>query len=125
MSAGLVLVVDDFTDGRELIAELLEFHGFTTLQARDGAEAVRLAIEHRPELIIMDLSMPVVDGIEATRLILQDPRTRTTRVIAVTGHATDAILGRALEAGCLRALAKPCDPDRLLGAVREALVAAA
>jgi two-component system cell cycle response regulator DivK len=125
MPGPVVLVVDDFRDGRELVAELLEFHGYRTLQARDGAEAVRLAVEHRPDMIIMDLCLPVIDGFEATRLIRHDPRTARTPIIAITGHATDAVLARALEAGCLRAFVKPCDPERLVRAVREAMVAAA
>lgn len=125
MAAPLVLVVDDFLDGRELVAELLEHHGYRTLQARDGAEAVQMTIEHRPDLVLMDLCLPIIDGFEATRMIHQDPRTCRTPVIAITGHATQAVLDRALDAGCVRAFVKPCEPTRLVAAVREGLLVAA
>ena len=82
----LVLVVEDFQDAREMYALYLGYEGFGVIQAKDGFEALKLAGEQLPDLILMDLALPGMDGWEATRRIKDDPRTRHIPVVALTGH---------------------------------------
>lgn len=120
-AAPLVLVVDDFSDGRELAAELLEFSGYATAQARDGEEALELIRRLAPDLVVLDIGLPRMDGFAVAGHLRSDPRTWQIPIVAITGHATSDVLERALEVGCDRALVKPCEPDLLVGAVRELL----
>jgi CheY-like chemotaxis protein len=83
----LVLIVDDFEDNREMYAEYLSYSGYRVEQASDGEQAVELAQRIRPDVVVMDLSLPVMDGWEATRRLKSDPRTRNIPVIALTGHS--------------------------------------
>jgi CheY-like chemotaxis protein len=117
----LVLVVDDFEDNREMYVEYLQFHGFRVVEAVNGQEAVERTRRLLPLVVVMDLSLPVMDGWEATRRIKADPRTKRIRVIALTGHAEPAHAKKALEAGCDDFVAKPCLPDNLLSKIREHL----
>lgn len=117
----LVLLVEDFKDNREMYAEYLEFAGFRVAQAEDGRAAVRMARELEPDCVVMDLALPGIDGIEATRLLRTDRRTRDTPVIALTGHALAKVSMRAREVGCDAFLAKPCLPDALAREVRRVL----
>ncbi len=110
----LVLVVDDFTDNREMYSEYLAFSGFRVIQATNGREAVETARAERPDIIIMDLSLPVMDGWEATRLLKADEGTRDIPVVALTGHALAANSKEARAAGCDSFLTKPCMPDKLV-----------
>ena len=113
-----VLIVDDFDDNRQMYAEFLTLAGFRTHQAVDGAEALQKAQDLQPDVVVMDLSLPVLDGWEATRRLKADPRTRHIAVLALTGHAFEGELeGGAREAGCDAFLAKPCLPEDLLDAV--------
>jgi two-component system, cell cycle response regulator DivK len=121
----LILVVDDFEDNRAMYVEYLEFQGFTVVEAVNGEEAVARTIKHLPQVIVMDLSLPVMDGWEATRRIKADPRTKHIRVIALTGHAEPAHAKKALEAGCDDFVAKPCLPENLLAKIREHLAVVA
>src|SRR5205807_9357571 len=82
-----VLVVDDYPDAREMYTEYLEFSGFEVVQASNGAEALERAIDTIPDIILMDLSLPVMDGWEATRRLKADRRTWDIPVVALTGHA--------------------------------------
>jgi len=115
----LILVVDDFEDNRAMYAEYLSYCGYAVEQACDGEEAVRLARELLPDVVVMDLSLPVLDGWEATRRLKADARTRCIPVIALTGHALAGHSRGAREAGCDAFLAKPCLPDKLVEKVRE------
>lgn len=108
-----VLVVDDFPDGREMVAEYLTFRGFSVLQAATGAEAITLARKHRPRLILMDLGMPGLDGWEATRQLKADSRTRSCVIVALTAHALTSQRASALSAGCDEVIAKPFDLSEL------------
>ena len=117
----LILVVDDFQDNREMYCEYLTFSGFRVIEAGNGQEAVEQAFAHRPDLIIMDLSLPVMDGWEATRLLKQDDRTRGIPVVALTGHALTGHSVGAKDAGCDSFLAKPCLPDQLVAEIRRML----
>ena len=116
-----VLIVDDFDDNRQMYAEFLSSCGFRVIEAADGAEAISKARDAVPDLVIMDLSLPVVDGWEATRRLKGDPRTRHIPVVALSGHALDCNSDNAREAGCDWFLAKPCLPDTLLATVESML----
>ena len=104
-----VLVVDDFPDGREMVAEYLAFRGFTVIQASTGAEAIELARKHRPRLILMDLGMPGLDGWQTTRQLKADARTKGCVIIALTAHALASQHATAISAGCDDVIAKPFD----------------
>lgn len=117
----LVLVVDDFEDNRAMYAEYLSYSGYEVQQACDGEEAVRMTQELLPDVVVMDLSLPVLDGWEATRRLKADVRTRSIPVIALTGHALAGHSRGAREAGCDAFLAKPCLPDKLVEKVQELL----
>ena len=116
-----VLVVDDFDDAREMYAEYLEFAGFQVETARNGAEAVEKAQEASPDIILMDLSLPVMDGWEATRLIKGDNRTRDIPVMALSGHVLAGSENHAKEAGADEFVAKPCLPQDLENKIRTML----
>jgi CheY-like chemotaxis protein len=117
----LVLVVDDFEDNRAMYVEYLQFQGFRVVEAVNGAEAVERTQKLLPLVVVMDLSLPVMDGWEATRRIKADPRTKHIRVIALTGHAEPAHAKKALDAGCDDFVPKPCLPENLLTKIRDHL----
>ena len=118
-----VLVVDDYPDGREVCAEYLSFSGFRVLQAADGQEALDLAFAELPHLILMDLSLPGMDGWEATRRLKADPRTAGTPVIALTAHALASHAASARAAGADAVVTKPFLPNELVAEVRRQLEA--
>jgi CheY-like chemotaxis protein len=120
-----ILIVDDFDDNRQMYAEFLSYFGFTVLEASNGVEAVDKAIDALPDIIVMDLSLPVLDGWEATRRLKADARTQHIPVLALTGHALEGHSKGALAAGCDAFLVKPCLPDRLLETVNSILAARA
>jgi two-component system cell cycle response regulator DivK len=120
----LVLVVDDFEDNRAMYAVYLTYSGYDVVEAGDGAEAVDVASKRLPDMIVMDLSLPVMDGWEATRRLKADPRTRHIPIIALTGHALEGHSRDAREAGCNAFLAKPCLPESLVEKVEELMKAA-
>ncbi len=109
-----ILVVDDFQDNRAMYAEFLRYSGFDVVEAANGLEAIQQAASILPDVIVMDLSLPVLDGWEATRRLKRDATTRHIPVIALTGHALQGHLQDARDAGCDRVLAKPCLPEVLL-----------
>ena len=110
---GAILIVDDTMDTRELYALYFRSTGFTVLTAHDGSSGVSLARDKRPDDIVMDLSMPGLDGIAATRQLKSDDRTRRTPVIILTGYPMRAIQNGALAAGADAFLTKPCLPEEL------------
>src|SRR5688572_29850231 len=93
----VVLVVDDFPDNREMYGEYLEHVGFRVLECGDGQTAVDIARQEMPAAILMDLSLPVIDGWEATRILKNDPATASIIIIVLTGHAEPASEKRALD----------------------------
>jgi len=115
----LVLVVDDFEDNRAMYAEYLSYSGFDVEQASNGEEALELAHRLDPDVVVMDLSLPVMDGWEATRRLKADASTRHIPVIALTGHALAGHSRGARDAGCDAFLAKPCLPADLVAKVEE------
>lgn len=117
----LVLVVDDYLEAREICAEYLGFHGFRVATAEDGEEALAKAFELIPDVILMDLSLPRLDGWAATRRLKDDPRTRTIPIVALTGHAQSTERDRALAAGCDDVITKPVVPRDLLAQVERHL----
>ena len=119
----LVLVVDDYLDAREMCAEFLRFSGFRVEEAVDGIEAIEKASELLPAVILMDLSLPRLDGWEATRRLKKDERTKSIPVIALTGHALAGHAEVATEAGCDSFLTKPCLPDVMVAEVKRVLAA--
>lgn len=119
----LVLVVDDFADNREMYSEYLTFSGYEVVEARNGKEAIEAAQARLPDIIIMDLSLPVMDGWEATRRLKADDRTRRIPVVALTGHALAGHSRGAQEAGCDSFLSKPCLPDQLVAEIKRMLAA--
>jgi len=116
-----VLLVDDYADARGMYAEFLEFSGFDVVQAVNGIEALERAVETPPDIILMDLSLPVLDGWEATRRLKADPRTADIPVVALTGHALTGISERARKAGCDAFVTKPCLPEDLVTEIRKVL----
>lgn len=110
----LILLVDDFDDAREMYRDYLAFAGFRVQTACDGREAVEKARALSPDLILMDLSLPVVDGWEATRILKSDPATRHLLVVALSAHAMNADGDRARAAGCDGFIPKPCLPSDLV-----------
>lgn len=117
----LVLVVDDFADNREMYSEYLSYSGYDVIEAKNGKEAIEAAQAKAPDIIIMDLSLPVMDGWEATRRLKADTRTHDIPVVALTGHALAGHSQGAREAGCDSFLAKPCLPDQLVAEIKRML----
>ncbi len=117
----LILVVDDYQDAREMYAEYLQFSGFRVAEAKNGNEAVEKAFALKPDLILMDLSLPGMDGWEATRRLKADDATKRIPVVALTGHALAGASEGAKKAGCDSFVTKPCLPDDLVVEVRRML----
>jgi len=122
--ATLVLLVDDYPDNRDIYVQFLTYAGLRVEEAENGHQALDKAFTLRPDVIVMDLSLPGLDGWEATRRLKQDPRTRDIPVIALTGHALAGHSKVAFDAGCDAFITKPCLPERLLEEIRAILTAA-
>ena len=116
-----ILVVDDSSDVRQLWKVWLGFWGFLVDEAENGCEAIRKARAQRPEVILMDVAMPVLDGISATALLKADQRTADVPVLAISANVFPPIPARALAAGCEVFVPKPVDPDDLIEHVRAAI----
>jgi CheY-like chemotaxis protein len=108
-----ILIAEDSADGREMMSMLLSLKGYEVVAAENGIEAVKVALEKRPDLILMDLELPKLNGIDVARNLRRHNQLKNTPIIIVTGH--DPVLHRqhALEAGCTDYLLKPIDFDRL------------
>jgi CheY-like chemotaxis protein len=117
----LVLVVDDYQDAREMYAEYLAYSGFRVAEASNGVEALQKAFDLLPDVILMDLSLPGMDGWAATRRLKTDERTQRIPVVALTGHALAGASESARLAGCDAFVTKPCLPDELVLQVRRML----
>jgi two-component system cell cycle response regulator DivK len=121
MSAKRVLVVDDNEDNRRILRDLLSHAGFEVVEALTGEDAVARAATDRPDLVLMDIQLPGIDGYEATRRIKAQPALARVPVIAVTSYALSGDEGKARDAGCDGYVAKPFSPRALLALVRERL----
>lgn len=113
-----ILIIEDNSDMREFLRRVLERHGYAFLEARDGLEGFEIALRDRPGLILMDLSLPQVDGYEITRQFKAHPALTNTPVVAVTAHARPVDEQRALEVGCDAYLTKPYSIRDLLDLIR-------
>ena len=109
----VILIADDTTDTCDLYAEYFGGRGFSVVTAHDGARAVQAALEHVPDVIVMDLAMPQIDGITAIRRIKADARTQRSRTILLTGYPHRVVAWGAYEAGADLFLTKPCLPQVL------------
>jgi two-component system cell cycle response regulator DivK len=117
----LVLVVEDYQDAREMYAAYLQFSGFDVAEASNGLEAIDKTLELLPDIVLMDLALPRMDGWEATRRLKNDERTRHIPIVALTGHALAGHAEGAREAGCDAFVTKPCLPDALVAEIRRLL----
>ncbi|MGZ3425237.1 MAG: response regulator, partial [Polyangia bacterium] len=117
----LVLLADDADDVRESYGEILTDAGYRIAYARDGSDAVAKTLELRPDVILMDLQMPGLDGWEATRQVRADLRTHHIPIIALTSHGLRRYADRSFDAGCTSVLEKPCSSTALLEEVRRVL----
>lgn len=112
--SSLILLVDDFADARDIYGTYLTYQGHRVLCAQHGTEAISLARDHRPDLILMDLRMPGLTGEETLRVLRSDPCCAAIPIIAFTAHALEDERNAALSAGFDGVIAKPCLPDELL-----------
>jgi two-component system cell cycle response regulator DivK len=119
MRAKRILVVEDVEDNRQIMRDLLTSAGFELLEARDGRAAIAAAIEFKPDLIMMDIQLPVLDGYEATRLIKSHSGLCHIPVIAVTSYALAGDEEKARAAGCDGYVTKPFSPRQLLATIRD------
>ena len=124
-SQPLVLVVEDYQDAREMYAAYLQFSGFDVAEAGNGVEAIEKALTLLPDIVLMDLALPRMDGWEATRRLKSDVRTRHIPIVALTGHALAGHAEGAREAGCDAFVTKPCLPDALVAEIKRLLDAQA
>lgn len=121
MSERTVLLVEDHRDSRDIYGTILRHSGYRVLEAADGEECILLAQRHTPDVIVMDLGLPWVDGWHATETLKADPATAAIPVLAVSVHLQEMDRSRARAAGCSGFLPKPCTPGRLLGEVSRIL----
>jgi two-component system cell cycle response regulator DivK len=116
-----MLLVDDYPDAREMYSEYLEYSGYEVIEAANGVEALQRAVDEQPDIILMDLSLPMMDGWEATRRLKADERTAGIPVVALTGHALAGISEGAKRAGCDAFVTKPCLPEDLVHEIKRVL----
>jgi len=116
-----ILVVQDQADNRRILRDMLGNAGYELIEAESGEEALMAVEAQRPDLILMDIQLPVMDGYEATRRIKSNPRLKAVPIIAVTSYALSGDEGKARAAGCNAYVTKPFSPRALLAKVREFL----
>ena len=116
-----ILVVEDQADNLQILRDLLGSAGYDMIEAQDGEEGVRVATAERPDLILMDIQLPLLDGYEATRRIKADPTLRAIPIIVVTSYALSGDEAKAQAAGCDGYVSKPYSPRQLLAKIREYL----
>ena len=116
-----ILVVEDQEDNRRIMRDLLASAGYELIEAADGEAGVRLAEAERPDLILMDIQLPVLDGYEATRRIRQNPELRAIPIVVVTSYALSGDDVKAMQAGSDAYVAKPFSPRELLATIRKFL----
>ena len=119
MSAKTVLYVEDNEFNRKIVRQLLSATTYRLLEATDGEQGVALAFESRPDLVLMDIQLPKLSGLDATRRIRQDPRTAHVPIIVVTSFALSGDDQKAIEAGASAYLAKPYSPRQMLELIRK------
>jgi CheY-like chemotaxis protein len=117
----LVLVVEDYQDAREMYSTYLQFSGYGVAEATNGVEAIEKALALMPDIILMDLALPKMDGWEATRRLKSDERTKHIPIVALTGHALAGHAEGARQSGCDSFVTKPCLPDALVAEIQRML----
>ena len=116
-----ILMVEDTEDNRQIMRDLMSMTNYELIEACNGAEGVAMAALHKPDLILMDIQLPVMDGYEAARRIKADPALKHIPIIAVTSYALSGDEAKTLAAGCEGYVAKPFSPRLLLAKIREFL----
>lgn len=116
-SGKTVLLIEDNEDNRIVYSTILQHFGYTVMEALNGEEGIAKAREEQPDLILMDISIPIIDGWEATQVLKRDPQTRNIPIIALTAHALASDREKAIEVGCDSYLAKPCEPKAVVNEV--------
>ena len=114
-----VLIVEDSPEGRDIYATALESHGYRVVQAEDGAAGVRLATDEPPDLVLMNVSIPLVNGVDAVEIIKSHPATQNVPVVVLTGHTSASVREDAWRAGCDEYFSKPLPPAQLVEAIAE------
>lgn len=117
----IILVIEDYSDSRTLLSSLLRGKGYKVVEARDGREGLLQANRITPDLILLDLAMPEMDGVEATRLLRQRHTLSRTPIFAISAYATADVKDDAIAAGCAEVFAKPLDIESLLGRIKATL----
>jgi CheY-like chemotaxis protein len=120
-SGKLVLLVEDNEDNRIVYSTILKHFGYDVSEALNGEEGIAKARSQQPDLVLMDISIPVIDGWEATQVLKHDPATRHIPIIALTAHALASDREKAMEVGCDGYLAKPCEPRAVVAEVQRFL----
>ena len=116
-----VLLVEDNEDNRIVYSTILQHFGYHVTEAMNGEDGIAKARSQKPDLILMDISIPVIDGWEATKILKKDPATRHIPIIALTAHALGSDREKAMEVGCDGYLAKPCEPRAVVAEVQRFL----
>ncbi|MDP8246445.1 MAG: response regulator [Candidatus Hinthialibacter antarcticus] len=116
-----VLIVEDHQDSRELLADALEFSGYAVLQASDGEEGERIAIENAPDVILLDISLPKKSGWDVVEALRLCDATKETPIIALTAHARAQDESKAMQVGCNHYLPKPVKPKQVLQTIQALL----
>src|SRR5437868_13041227 len=120
-SGKMVLLVEDNEDNRIVYSTILKHFGYTVTEALNGEEGISKARTEKPDLILMDISIPIIDGWEATQVLKHDPETNEIPIIALTAHALASDREKAMEVGCDGYLAKPCEPRQVVSEVARVL----
>ena len=116
-----ILVIEDYSDTREFLSGVLRSYGYKVIEAEDGLDGLVKAIAHYPDLIIMDLALPQMDGIETARRIHAEPNLARTPILVVSAYLTEEVKADALSAGCVEVIAKPFDAAALVEKVARTL----
>jgi two-component system cell cycle response regulator DivK len=120
-----VLIIDDYADACEMYAEFLAYAGYEALQAGDGLQGFAIAVAENPDVIVLDLALPRLSGLELARRLKAHRSTGMIPIICLSGDGSVGYEERALGAGCSLAMAKPCSPDELVEAIRRLLAGSA
>ncbi len=116
-----ILVIEDYSDTRELLSVLLQRRGYNVVEAEDGVEGLLKASATSPDLIIMDLTLPEMDGVETARRIHEIPKLSNVPIFVVSGYLTEEVKADARSAGCVEVFSKPFDAETLLKKISDAL----
>ena len=119
MTVKTILIVEDSAEGRDIYVTALEAEGYRVVQAEDGAAGVRLATDDPPDLVLMNVSIPLVNGVDAVEILKSHPATERVPVVMVTGHTSPSVREGAWQAGCDEYLSKPVPPGQLVEAITE------